>query len=306
METLKFGKMEILVKYGRILKLEPIKGVNVFWNNQSNEKTVYGWLNPGGDRVWISPENELFMPDGTAASYTVPEGADPGKCSVGRVDEKSVELLNDISVRFFKHDYTMNLKMSRVITELESDAPCGVAFAGYEQKLTLSASEKFPSALKPALWTVLQVSPGGKIIFPSGKLVTFTGNTPQVSGSIISLDAQSPDVPCKIGLSSIDSKGIMAYMNLDCETPYLVIRRFNVVTGGRYADAPLSEPQSPCVQQFYFDDGGLGGFGEMEYHTQYLTPEEPEICDVSDLRAYIGTPAQLKEILNAAFEKAGV
>ena len=122
---------------------------------------------------------------------------------------------------------------------------------------------------------------------------------------MIALDVPSPDVPCKIGLPSEESKGIMAYTNFDCEHPYLIIRQFNVVSGGRYADAPVSSPQSPCAQQFYFDDGALGGFGEMEYHSQYLTPEEPAIIDTSYLRAYSGAPEQLENILHAAFAKAG-
>ena len=303
MKTVKFGKMEILVEYGRILKLEPIPGVNVFWNNPCDEITSYGWYNPGGDRVWISPESELFMPDGTADSYTVPEGADPGKCSVSRIGEDFIEMVNDISVDFFRLKRSLKLKMTRTITELESDAPSGIAFAGYEQRLKLSACEELNSELRPALWSVLQLPPGGKIMFPAGKMVNFTGNIPVDAeyGDIIAFDVPSPGIPCKIGLPSTECRGVMAYMNLDAPTPFLVVRRFNPVSGGRYADAPVSAPDSPCVQQFYFDDGALGGFGEMEYHSQYLTHEEPEICDSSELRAYAGDPEKLKEILQSVF-----
>ena len=305
METVKIGKMEILAEYGRILKLEIIPGLNVFWNNLSNEKTAYGWFNPGGDRVWISPESELFMPDGTAESYTVPAGADPGKCSITKRDENSVEMVNEISVNFFKYGRTLKLNMTRTIKELESDAPVGVAFAGYEQRIKLEAAESFSAELRPALWSVLQLPPGGKIIFPAGNMVRFTGNMPanNAENGIITLDVPSPDIPCKIGLPSEESKGIMAYTNFDCAQPYLVIRQFNVVPGGRYADAPLSAPHSPCAQQFYFDDGALGGFGEMEYHSQYLTPEEPVITDTSYLRAYSSTREQLENILRDAFAK---
>ena len=48
MKTIQCGKFTILPESGRVLKLEPLPGCNVFWNNPLPlpEK---GWRNPGGD-----------------------------------------------------------------------------------------------------------------------------------------------------------------------------------------------------------------------------------------------------------------
>ena len=196
------------------------------------------------------------------------------------------------------------LKLTRKISELESDAPDGVAFAGYKQESVLTAAENFTSELRPALWSIVQLPAGGKITFPAGKTVKYSGEVPHydiVDGKIsFSLPAENGSF--KLGVPSDHTRGVMAYMNLSGNQPYLVIRNFSFVKNGRYADAPLGSPDTPCAQQFYFDDGNLGGFGEMEYHTEYLTPENPSINDVSYLRAYVGDADKLRNILEKAFK----
>ena len=299
MNTIKFGKMEILPESGRILKLEPVPGCNVLWNNPDDAMTSYGWFNPGGDRVWISPENELFMPDGTPESYTVPAGVDPGRHTVRQINKNTIEMVNDISVTFFNCNKSMNLQLTATITELESDAPEGVAFAGYEQKLCLTAMSDFSAELRPAFWSIVQLPPGGVIMFPQTEIVHFSGVVPELKSEngICCMAVPAPEKSFKFGIPSDLCKGKMAYMNLNVPQPFLVVREFSFVKNGRYADTPVDAHESPCVQQFYFDDGDLGGFGEMEYHSEYLTPENPEVRGKSTLRAYTGTPEQLEDIL---------
>ena len=304
METLiKTGKMTILPKYGRVLKLEPIPGVNVLWENPANWLTSYGWINPGGDRVWIAPENELFAASATDCSYAVPQGIDPGRWSVVSETADKIEMVNDVTLDFVMRGKKMDLKMTRTITELESDAPAGVAFAGYEQKLQLDAVGTFPSDLRPDLWSVLQLPPGGRILFPAENPVLYMGVMPADKGvdGIYSFPVPAKDEHFKVGVTPSECRGIMAYINTECEKPFLVIRTFKSYKDGRYVDAPTGAPDKPCSQQFYFDEGVLGGFGEMEYHSQYITPEKPSITDTSILQAYVGTEEQLNAIVREKF-----
>lgn len=304
MNTIKFGKLEILADYGRILKLEAAPGLNVFWNNPADNKTTsYGWFNPGGDRIWISPQSETFMPDGTLSSYTVQKGIDPGVCTVSMADDKTLVMTSLLDVCFFKLGKSVKLQLKRTITEIESDAPAGVSFAGYRQELELTAIEGLENGMRPAIWSVLQLPPGGKIFFPDCDVVHLSGAYPgkQFENGKPVLYAPAKDASFKIGITPENCRGIMAYINESTPTAYLVARNFETTPDGRYADYPLHAPEIFTNQQFYCNYGDLGGFGEMEYHSQYLTCENPVIRTADTVRAYAGTSEEMNGILNKLF-----
>lgn len=53
------------------------------------------------------------------------------------------------------------------------------------------------------------------------------------------------------------------------------------------------------IQQVYVDDGRYGGFGELEYHTPYIRPENGfAVTDTSITYAYAGPAAMIQRIMD--------
>lgn len=74
----------------------------------------------------------------------------------------------------------------------------------------------------------------------------------------------------------------------------LVVRTFPVTPAERCSDVPGTLPADDpraagYVQQLYVDDGALGGFGELEHHSEYLSPDNGyRVTDVCETFAYCG------------------
>src|SRR5450759_5032804 len=82
------GSVMVLPAYGRVIGLWSDCGrENHFWVNpaflESKETKNSGWINPGGDRLWLSPELEFFISDLNRPweTYSVPACLDPGNYS---------------------------------------------------------------------------------------------------------------------------------------------------------------------------------------------------------------------------------
>jgi hypothetical protein len=73
----------------------------------------------------------------------------------------------------------------------------------------------------------------------------------------------------KIGVRASSTIGRMGYIRpLEGERKTLVVRNFLVNPSGEYVDTPWdNRNDSGYAIQCYNDDGNLGSFGEMEYHT---------------------------------------
>jgi len=95
----------------------------------------------------------------------------------------------------------------------------------------------------------------------------------------------------KLSLKAGDSRGLMAYLKRDGPRELLVVRRFPVVEPERYADVSCADPDDlGHVQQVYVDDGALGGFGELEYHSPAIdTVAGPSVTDSSEVWSFVGT-----------------
>jgi len=302
MNTIQFGKLTILPESGRVLKLEPVPGCNVFWNNPL-PKQKNGWHNPGGDRTWISPECELFLPDGTWKSYTVPAAVDPGRYDVLEHSERHVCLRNRIAARFFRRNTTVSLTLTKNITETTPVLPDVDAAVGYETETRLQAEAPLPAGVTPAVWNLLQLPPGGKIFFTGAVPVSYFGRPDwrDDGKGLRSVEIPAAGESYKIGIPAREAQSVMAYLNTSAEHPFLVARRFNVNPAGHYCDVPLGRPNQPCVQQFFSDNGEAGGFGEMEYHTEALTPERLEVVDRCSTFACLARREILELILKQLF-----
>ena len=116
----------------------------------------------------------------------------------------------------------------------------------------------------------------------------------------------------KIGVQAASLLGRMGYLReTGPDTCALLIRNCAVNPSGQYLDAPWDDPTGTelgYAAQCYVDDGGLGGFGELEYHAPAVGAGTglTAYTDVSQVWAFHG-PAQTlsriaRQLLGSVFE----
>ena len=312
---LRLDKLCVLPFSGRVLGLYPREGLNVLWTNPALDSaataqsllTGGGWTNLGGDRTWISPEIELFIPDleRPTASYKVPQRLDPGDYRVLRHSDNTVELETAVAVAFYRSGCGVELSLRKRVTELDAPGftlPPGVSAAGYELECTLSAANSLPEATRPAVWNLLQVPGGGEIVVPlkgSAAPDAFFGSQQcRLEGERLHASIPAAADGYKFGVQASHCRGLMLYLNLTAPQPFMVLRRFHVGAPEEYFDVPFNNPQRRgVVQQVYVDDGSYGGFGEMEYHSPALVPGScSKVTDTCTTWAFAGPAGALREL----------
>ena len=310
------GKALVLPFGGRVLGLYPDGRTNVFWVNPAllspDTAAAFlsgeGWRNLGGDRSWISPEVETNIgdPDRAIETYNVPGSVDPGNYSVVSADEQSVTLETDILVPFLRSGRDVHLKLTKKATLLEA-APTalapGMSFAGYVMESTLTASAALPNGVRPALWELVQVPGGGEIVVPAAPDAqprAFIGKPEYTMAQGRIRCAVQTSASYKFSLRAPDCRGVIACINTAGETATLILRHLTVLEPERYADVPYDDlSETGHVQQVYVDDGGLGGFGELEYHTPALAPGRCEtLSDRAEVWAFAGPADALSRLLD--------
>ena len=319
------NKVCVLPFSGRVMGLYPEKGRNVLWTNPALNSLVEArqllsddvWTNLGGDRTWISPEIELFIKDMSRPmeTYQVPAAVDPGDYQVLRFGDNEVELETAITVDFFRSGGKVNLKLRKRIIVLDKPnmpfkLPAGVTGAGYKVECELSATEPLPGSVHPAIWNLLQVPGGGEIVVPiadGAKPVDFFGK-PQYQLQNNNIRAAVPAaLGYKFGVRPENCTGMMFYLNLSIQQPFIIVRQFEVKPDGGYFDVPYTAPKQPgCVQQVYVDDGTYGGFGEMEHHSPAILPGiRNKITDTCTTWAFAGTVKELEKLIKKIVARQG-
>lgn len=296
---------------GRILGLAPDHQTNTLWTHEALQSesgarkllNTAGWLNFGGDRAWIAPEVEtnFSYPHNSKPVYDVPKSIDPGQYHVSAQDAHAVRLSAAMTVHFHRLQAEARLLVERVVTCLpESPLPIPgeVQFAGYRLQSAFSSAELIPKGVRPGLWHILQAPGGGKIMIPvrpGAKPRAFIG-TPacELAGRRLTCNVVTSK-SFKFSLRADDCLGFMLYINTARSPATLVARHFAVHDRAGYSDEPYDDPSDlGHVQQVYVDDGALGGFGEMEYHTPALASQGPTtLTDTSEVWGFTGPAGHL-------------
>jgi len=308
---------------GRILGLAPDHRTNTLWTHAALQ-TESGarhfsdaalWLNFGGDRAWIAPEVETNFryPRNAEPVYEVPKSIDPGQYRVNAQDAHAVRLSAAMTVRFNRRQAEVRLLMERTVTCLPESplaVPADVQFAGYWLQSTLSAAGPIPDGIRPGLWHILQVPGRGKIVVPvrpDAQPRTFIG-TPacELAGRRLTCNVVTSK-SFKFSIRADDCLGFMLYINTIKRPATLVARRFAVHDRAGYADEPYDDPADiGHVQQVYVDDGALGGFGEMEYHTPALASQGPAtLTDTSETWGFTGSAEHLTDLAEQLLARFG-
>jgi len=308
---------------GRILGLAPDHRTNALWTHAALQTEsgarhfldAAGWLNFGGDRAWIAPEVEtnFLYPRNSKPVYEVPQSIDPGRYRVSAQDAHSMRLSAAMTVCFNRRPAEVRLLVERAVTCLPESplaVPADVQFAGYRLQSTLSAAGPIPDGIRPGLWHILQVPGRGKItipVRPDAQPRAFIG-TPAfaLAGRRLTCDVLTSK-SFKFSVRAGDCLGFMLYLNTVRRPATLVARRFDVHDRAGYADQPYDDPADlGHVQQVYVDDGALGGFGEMEYHTPALASQGPAVLtDTSEVWGFTGAAEHLTVLAEQLLARFG-
>ena len=297
----------VMPEGGREFILRPENSENVFWENP-NFSSHAQWFNPGGGRTWISPEAELYFPHMAVNGrddHSVPPEIDPGHYEILEQRTGHISLQNRIGLHFWNGKGDLPLILEKRIDALEQspvDLPEGISFAGYRLKTVLRAEHAPRPDQRPAVWNILQVPPDGEIRLKAGQEFNYFGRSSHTrNGEKITLSVPAKGEPYKLGFTPPPRQTMrFFYWNGQRGTPYFIVREFTAAS--RCADIPfpdLPPDAKACPVQFFCDNGAIGGFGEMEYHADYLKPEEPEVADECLTYAFAGN----RDVLSVLFER---
>ena len=316
------NRVLVLPHGGRVMGLSVDGDMNTHWVNPALGSVASaaellsdpGWANLGGDRTWISPELETHIADPArfADTYEVPKAVDPAEYRITEQDDRSISLSTDMQLEFKQSGVTVDLKLSKSVSLLDEpplELPEGVDWAGYAMHTRLE-SDALPANVFPAAWHILQVPGGGRIILPvhpGAQPRAFIGDPVyRDEGDAITCDVDTAQ-SFKFSLHARDCTGLLIYLQLDADQPYMLIRKLSVLDEDLYTDVPCDDlSDTGYVEQVYVDDGGFGGFGELEYHTTALGKHAAKaVSDANMVWALTGDAASLSMVLDDFREASG-
>ena len=287
------ARMVVLPYGGRVLGLfTPRSGENIYWTHPAlrsvkTARAFYAstaWHNSGGDRTWIAPEVDVFLPGFPALERHEQQRAlDPGHYRVTE-SRGGFRLENRFRLRLSRLRTDVGLK----ITKSFGWAPnplrhergldlSGVEYAGYSQRTSLEITgTRPPTKAQVGLWSLLQLPHGGDLLLP-----TFSRHEPlhifSTVGAIPSADLivrehlvryrMRQKGEHKISLRAAHMTGRAGYLHRTGSRWSLVIRNFVLNPSGEYVDVPWKGPVwLGFAVQACNVNSGLGAFSELEYH----------------------------------------
>jgi len=296
---------------------------SIFWMNEAFADAdafraflASGDWNMGGERIWVSPEIQYSVGDRTDffGSIRIPQQMDPGEQFLSSAGENRWKIAHDL--RLQARNLAVGPKQLRLDKWIEPvddplrnlrayDALQGeVIFAGYQQ--TVRIEETRSDAIRSEAWDLVQVRPGGHILIPTSPHPEYEDYFAPVDGEHLSIESWgirltiSGRKQYKIGVQSAQTFGRLGYLNrLEDGRAYLVIRNYFNNPSAHYAEEPPVLPgRNGFSIHIYNDDGGLGGFGELEVNGQTIGGDSGRSTNIDTfvLWLYIGTPDSIHQI----------
>jgi len=288
---------------------------NIFWTADrcQSGRTLAEALqakewNYGGDRLWFSPELNLFVrrPLATDPEY-VPPSIDPGDYDL-RVEGDTVHMRQSGTLRDGREGVDIRFEASRTVRPVE--APLAklseVAYVGYEFVSRIEAGTDGGAAPRVNLWQLAMVPPTGEILIPTWRKAkpydffsTGTKKWCKVKSECVVFPVTG-DRRHKIGVNASVVCGRIGYLRrLGKKRWSLLVRNMQPVPGAYYPDYPIADPSRRCFAvQCYNDGGQFGGFGEVEHHAPAVVTGKNTCTsmDVSHLWAFVGPPAVIRRV----------
>lgn len=311
----------VLPHGGRILGLvAPGSDRNFFWTHSSLEsvntlRAFYersGWHNSGGDRTWLSPEIDFFMPHfPNLDSYLQPRELDPGDFQLVR-ENGGVRLTNRCALRLSRSQRIVDFEISKLLSsassplQQDSGGNLGLLYAGFTLQTCLKFTNPRADPVVVSLWSLLQLPHGGELLIPTS---TRSAPTPYF-GEVGEDDLLVADHLIRYRMRSVSSHklgfaprvvtGRIGYLYSDGTDSCLVIRNISVNPAGTYLDVPSSTTSnSGAAIEGCCVNNELGRFAELEYHSPAVGGSEGDFIfeDKSQLWAFRGKES---DILKAA------
>ena len=316
------GTEVLLLPYGgRVLGLfAPGSEQNFYWTNAAlrsvdTAKAFYtssAWHNSGGDRTWLAPEVDVFLPKFPARDYFQPRELDPGHY---RVSGKGAHMhfTNRFSITLSRPCRRIKLQLTKSFAPApnplrhERGFPTGdLEYAGCTQRTSLAIVGGDPTS-PVGLWNLVQMPHGGELLVP-----TFSRATPKlVFGNIPAEDLVVEDRlvryrMCqtgehKIALRAVAITGRVGYLFEQGGRWALIIRHFTVNPSGEYVDVPWDAPTDlGYAAQACNVNSGLGQFSELEYHIPAVGPGTGRThCeDEAQVWAFRGSREPIQQVCN--------
>lgn len=285
------GSTVLMLPYGgRVLGLfSPGSEENFYWTHPALEspesaRAFYAskdWHNSGGDRTWLAPEVDIFLPNyPDTARYWQPRELDPGKYQVVK-DKHGFELVNRLSLKLSRSGEEVDLLMAKSVGpaanplryERELDLS-GVEYAGYTQYTRLELVDGSAANKPPiGLWNLVQMPHGGDLLIPTfhkaQPTIWFGEVSPQdliVKDHLIRYRMRAQGEH-KLGVRAVATTGRVGYLSGGGDSCSLIVRNFTVNPSGEYVDTPWKEPGDLGYStQACNVNSALGAFSELEYH----------------------------------------
>jgi hypothetical protein len=314
------GALLVVLPYGgRILGLYAAENdENFLWTHPALEAVGAAqaffssdtWHNSGGDRTWLAPEADFFLPKYPKTRvYVQPRQLDPGSYECRR-RLGAIDLENRLTLRSSRTKQDVTLRIIRSVepaanplrNEPHLAALEDLEFAGY----TLHTSLEILAGSADngvGLWSLLQLPHGGEMLIPAWSRVepkVYFGQIPpealRIEDRLIryAVCAQGEQ---KIGVRALAATGRVGYLR--CEGPAwtLVVRNFTVNPSGTYVDVPWDDPADlGYAVQACNVNSQWGAFGELEYHVPAIGgPSGLTRCeDTSQVWAFRGGPEPIR------------
>ncbi|GAB3597864.1 hypothetical protein [Microbacterium tumbae] len=241
-----------------------------------------GAWNVGGDRIWVGPEIEYMIPDRDRYwdTYDMPASIDPATHVLSGAEDEPI-LHRQMRLRahrrsrsegrdvFTSLDLTVRIRATPNPLRHTATMPECVEYGGYATELTLSQAAGTP--VDAESWMLVQVRPGGTALVPGASGTRVTDYYEPV-GDLLERRPGGTAVTItgadryKIGFTSAHVTGRLAYLReLGEDRAVIVVRASPVWAGLGYAEEPDIAPgHRGDALHIYNDDGGLGGFAELE------------------------------------------
>jgi hypothetical protein len=275
---------------GRVLGLfAPESESNFYWTHpalgaEDTARAFYAgkdWQNSGGDRTWLAPEVDVFLPKyPDTATYWQPRELDPGSYETVQ-GEKGIELVNRLKLRLSRSGREIALRMSKSVgpavnplrRERNLDLS-GVEYAGYTQYTRLELLGE-PAEDEPVvgLWNLVQMPHAGDLLIPvyhkTEPKIWFGQISPEdlsVGDHLIRYRMRAKGEH-KLGVRAVATTGRVGYLYGTDASRSLIVRNFTVNPSGEYVDAPWKDPEDLGYStQACNVNSALGEFSELEYH----------------------------------------
>lgn len=278
-----------------------------------------GEWNIGGDRIWIAPEIQFSVADrrdfwGTIA---LPPQMDPGAWVLDVPEAGVWRLLQSLTLA--AHNLATGDKTLAVerllraapdpLTWTRDSAALldGVAYAGYEQEVTLREAQR--DAILSQAWNVVQLPPGGRVLVPTVPEAEVTDYMEPVDADCLERHDRwlafrvTGQRRYKAGVRAAHHFGRLAYLHPgENRRAWLAVRSFFNNPSRPYAEEPADRPGARGDSIHVYNDGGaFGGFGEMECHGQTIggATGVSASTDTLALWVYAGPPERIAAIARA-------